>query len=128
MDPRTLERLFRIADEHEIRALIDRYFQAIDTGDEASLASCFSDAATATYYNGTPNQYELSGGARIASHFYTATRRFTASTHALSSCAIACSGDRATADIQGIANVVIGGKVLMRGLRYQDRLERTATP
>jgi hypothetical protein len=106
-----------------IRMVLERYFNALDQGDFTRLATCF-----------TPDvDFEFNLETRFVVHGRDALierlrgmPRPTASNHALSNTSIMADGDTAHATTFAIVHVFLGetdgGKVLVRGLRYDDRL------
>ena len=109
-----------------IRAIIERYFHALDARDADSLASCFSETAQVTY-RGAGAEFAMRGNTAIADQLIRTVGRFTATIHALSNTVIAVSGSAATADSFAVAHVIADGHALVRGLRYRDALTKTAT-
>jgi ketosteroid isomerase-like protein len=109
-----------------IRAVLERYFHALDARDAESLASCFSEAAQVAY-RGTGAEFMMRGNTAIAHQLIRTVGRFTATIHALSNTVIVVSGSTATADSFAVAHVIADGQALVRGLRYRDALTKTAT-
>jgi len=108
-----------------VRTVIERYFNALDRRDFALLATCFTKEV----------DFELNLENRIVVHGQDAVvawmngmPRPAASNHALSNTAIVIDGDEASATTFAVVHVIMGdigsGQVLVRGLRYDDRLVR----
>jgi hypothetical protein len=110
----------------DIRRVIETYMYGVDAKDLAALRSCFSDDAAAIYHGGTPEEKTVDGGARIAGHVHTSCSRFTASNHSISNFVATADGASGTANTFAIAHVVVGRKGLVRGLRYEDTLVKSA--
>jgi SnoaL-like domain len=114
-----------LGDRLRIRETIERYFFGVDSKDREVLVSCFSSNAEAEYHCTTPEQKIVVGGERIGNDIYASCSRFTCSTHCIANLTLEIAGDSAEANTYAIANVVFGGNMLIRGLRYQNRLSRT---
>lgn len=116
------------SDEWEVTRTIDAYFAALDRRDFARVESCFGVDATATYdaMPGKPGVKLV--GADVIANWLRVVESFSATSHARSSMRILVEGDDATADVLATAHLVKGdvdrGRVLVRGVRYKDRLRR----
>jgi hypothetical protein len=110
-----------VLDTVRIRAVLERYFHALDTRDAESLASCFSEAAEVSY-RGAGAAFAMRGNTAIAQQLVQTVGRFTATIHALSNTVVAVNGQAATADTFAVAHVIANGQALVRGLRYRDTL------
>ena len=115
-----------VLDMVRIRAILERYFHALDARDAEGLASCFSEVAEVAY-RGSGAEFTMRGSDAIAHQLIRTITRFTATIHALSNTVIAVNGKAATADSFAVAHVIANGQALVRGLRYRDTLTKTAT-
>ena len=115
----------QLSDRLRVRETIECYFFAVDTKDKTALIGCFSADAEAQYHCMTPEHKAISGGVAIGEDIYASCSRFTCSTHGIANIRVDIDGEFAEADTFAIANVVLNGHMLGRGLRYQDRLCRT---
>ncbi|HLG87295.1 MAG TPA: nuclear transport factor 2 family protein [Alphaproteobacteria bacterium] len=120
MDPdREPEQQFRI------RGVIERYFNAVDRRDWELLAACFTEDVAFEFNLDTV--IEVRGRTALVERM-SGMPKPAASNHALSSTSILVEGDEATAVTFATASVVLdridGGRVLVRGLRYDDKLKR----
>ena len=101
----------------EIRIVAERYFFGVDTRDAALVTSCFADAfrfelrLDPTRILTTPDGIRALIGGVVQP---------VASNQSLSNMKIDLSGDGASSTLHAVADVSIGGKVLVRGLRYSD--------
>lgn len=111
-------------DEARIRWLIERYYFAIDAKDRERMGSCFTEDALVVYHTGEPHEVRLEGRAALLSYLEKGTAWNGVSIHALSSSVVQVQGDTATAGSFAIAHLVVAGKVLVRGLRYDDQVVR----
>jgi SnoaL-like domain len=113
--------------EHKlnVRETIERYFFGVDAKDRRALVSCFCTDAQASYHWLTPEQKTIVGGIAIGDDVYAVCSLFTSSTHSIANLVVDLIGEAAEANTFAIANVVRGSSLLVRGLRYQDRLIRT---
>ncbi len=110
----------------DIRDVLERYFFALDTRDEALLASCFTGDATILYHVGSPAEVALRGREAIVRRLHGRTKDFTATTHARSNTVARVNGDTATADTHAVVHVLTGSHMRVRGIRYHDVLVRQA--
>ena len=115
----------RLADEADLRDLVNRYFYGLDRRDAAVLASIY-----------TPGGVERGDGkvVDVESHVAALLRvgRFAYSHHFIGSQSFLVDGDSATGDTYAIAFLVTGeaglaesNRILVRGLQYIDRYIRT---
>jgi hypothetical protein len=113
-------------DRLEIAEVIDRYFFGLDGPDPALIRSCFADEAI---YRSDAGLLDMDGGDEIGSRIGR-NRPFAETTHVRGSQRIEIAGDHASAVTLAIAWLVrergSGSPVMVRGLRYDDRLKRTA--
>lgn len=106
----------------------DAYLAALDRRDFRAIAECFTDDADATYNASSASPIVLRGGVAVA-EWLTLLLGYAATSHAKSSCVIAVDGDSATVDLLAIVHLleppVDGGRMVVRGVRYRDRVQRT---
>jgi hypothetical protein len=106
-----------------IRDVFERYFCSLDLGDIEALAACFTPAVSATYQLGRPEERTHMGRDSLVRQLAENRRRRTSSIHSLGNVDITLNGDRAaTAVTHAVATLVGDGRVMVRGLRYEDRL------
>ena len=108
-----------------IRGVLERYFNAIDRRDWDLLGACFTEDVA--FELNLETVIRLRGRQALIDRMSSMPKPF-ASIHTLASTSILVEGDEATAVTFGTAQAVLdrvdGGKVLVRGLRYDDRLRR----
>lgn len=107
-----------------IRQTIETYMFGVDAKNLQALLSCFTEDAQALYHRGTVDEKTVAGGEPIARGVFESCSRFSASNHSISNFVATVDGDSASANTFAIANVIIGAKGLVRGLRYEDHLVR----
>ena len=120
MSFRSIPREDTALDWVSVRTVIETYMQSVDRKDGPTMLSTFADDAQAVYHSGTPEERTTRGGARIVDEILENIRTFTSSNHGISNFTMRIDGDTAQVDTFAIANVVIGNRMLVRGLRYQD--------
>jgi ketosteroid isomerase-like protein len=107
-----------------VRETIEAYCHHLDAKDFDKIADCFTDDCRARY-NHEPG--ELIGGAAIAK-FLTRVLSYGPTNHAVGNLVISVDGDQAHCCSQLIASLLHGddvnGRVLVRAIRYTDRLRR----
>lgn len=113
-----------LSERLRVRETIERYFFGVDAQDEGALISCFIDDASAEYHVTTPEHKIVSGGLAIARDVYANCSQFTSSNHSVSNFVVDITSDVADSNTFVVAHVIVRGKALLRGLRYQDRLVR----
>ena len=111
-------------DRRAMREVVERAFFALDARDRPLFASCFLDNATARYHRGTGQEKNLSGVGEIAEYNISRMQSYTATTHLPANCLVEASPEGPTLTTHAIANVVVGGRVLVRGLTYVDTFAR----
>ena len=107
-----------------VRTVLERYFNAIDRRDYTLLATCFTEDVEFEFNLDT--KIAVSGRDALIARM-SAIGRPAASSHALSNTGVTIDGDEAEAVTFAVVHVVMGvegGKVLVRGIRYDDRLVR----
>jgi hypothetical protein len=113
-----------LSERLRVRETIERYFFGVDAQDEGALISCFTEDASAEYHVTTPEHKIVSGGLAIAQDVYASCSQFASSNHSVSNFVVDIASDEANANTFAVAHVIVGGKAMLRGLRYQDRLVR----
>jgi ketosteroid isomerase-like protein len=107
-------------DWHAVYDVLVRYAAAIDRQDFEGAGDCFTADASATY-----GGIELRGGRpQIVGFLRDAMATTSASTHLVGGVRIRIDGDQADAEQSAVAFRVENGRLLVRGLRYTDRLRR----
>jgi hypothetical protein len=106
-------------DWHAVYDVLVRYAAAVDRHDWDAVGACFATNARATYAGREigPGREAIVSGLRGA-----LTAR--ASTHLVGGVSIQLDGNRATSGQTAVAFRVEGSRLVIRGLRYDDRLER----
>ena len=109
----------------EIRDVIERYFHALDTCDAKLLGSCFADDAEARYHVGTAGEFGQQGGAEVVAYLVRNMDNYHRRTHAIANASIAIKdGESASSLTNAIAVLWKRERIHVRGLRYDDDLER----
>jgi hypothetical protein len=107
--------------EEQIRALITRYFMALDRRDFDSIERCFASDATAWY----DREYGP-GRDAIVAYLRTAMSRWKATTHLGSNLEIVIDDAVARGQVDAVAYLVSvqpgseNARIRVRGLRYAD--------
>jgi SnoaL-like domain len=113
-----------LLEELALRRVMDRYLACLDRRDFDGIAACFTDNASIVYLDG---RVSLVGGRALADYLRFVTN-FSASNHTVSSFAVQLDGATATMDTLAVAILLEGeadsGRLLVRGIHYQDRLVR----
>lgn len=115
--------LRKLLDQTAIRDVIGLYFYGLDRRDFVALAACFTSDANGEYFGG---KTVLVGRDAIIEALRPITQ-FKFSTHLIGNMTIKVDGDRAKADTNAVAFLVVDndggkGRILVRGLRYLDDL------
>jgi hypothetical protein len=108
-----------VDDWHAVYDVLVRYAAAIDGRDWETVGGCFADDARATYAGDElgPGRAAIVGALRDA---LTAS----SSTHLVGGVSIQLDGDQASSEQAAVAFRVEDGRLVIRGLRYDDRLAR----
>jgi ketosteroid isomerase-like protein len=107
-------------DEAQIRAVITRYFFALDARDYDLLATCLAPDATGWY------DQEYSGRDAIVAYLRGAMERWDLTTHLGSNIEIAVGDSSARVRVAAVAYLVsdhapgASARIRVRGLRYSD--------
>lgn len=110
-----------IAAKAALRDLIERYFFALDMRDWQAFRSCFADAAAVTFHAGSTGAVELSSAADVTTYIAARIESYTRTIHAVANSQVELTGGAAATGVtHAIAYVVIGERVLVRGIRYTD--------
>lgn len=114
-------------DRVAIFELASRYAQAIDDGDLEGVVTCFAPDAEALYEDG--ETVTMRGEAQLREFFTMAFEKLVGPkhpcTHLLGGITIADDGDGIRSDARMVAYLTREpGKLIMKGLRYLDHLER----
>jgi ketosteroid isomerase-like protein len=107
-----------------IRTVIERYFNAIDRRDYDLLATCFTPDVA--FELNLATKIDLHGRDAVVAWMKGTPKPF-ASSHALSNTSILVDGEEAHSTTFAVVHVVMevdGGRVMVRGIRYDDRLVR----
>ncbi|MFI5285009.1 MAG: nuclear transport factor 2 family protein [Candidatus Dormibacteria bacterium] len=108
-------------DEVQIRALVTRYFIALDQRDYDSLESCFGPDATGWY----DREYGP-GREAIVAYLKSAMSRWNATTHLGGNVEVVVGDGIAHAQVYAVAYLISdqpaggGSRIRVRGLRYSD--------
>ncbi len=115
-----------IAERMRVREVLERYLHSLDARDRDALSSCFSTDATARFHAGRAEERSTCGRDAIVDEIFQNQFRVDCSNHTLSNIVIRLKGYRASSITFAVAHLVIGSKVLVRGLRYDDELVKVS--
>ena len=108
-------------DEPALRALNERYFNALDRRDFAALGDCFTLDATSVYLGG---EWRMQGREEIVSRL-DRILDFDSTIHAPTTMSFHADGDAVYGEVFAIATIAYQGEggthIMVRGLRYRDR-------
>ena len=107
------------ADRIAVQDLLAAYLDAIDRFDWPAVGACFAPDARASYGGAEA----ISGRERIVD-MLRSHHLADASTHLLGGVVVAPEREGVRARSTVVAHIVRGGVLRIRGLRYEDRLER----
>jgi len=117
----------QVSDITRIRWLVETYCFAIDAKDEALLCTCVTDEVDIVFHAGEKHEARIAGKPELVAYLRSGPAWNCTTIHALSTCVVAITGQcTATASAFAIAHLVTDGKILVRGLRYDDSLVRKA--
>lgn len=103
-----------------LRRVLDTYYNAADAKDFALIATVFANDAVVTYHVGTPQELRIDGKAAVVAQLDEVVSKLTASTHVLSNFHAEMTEKGPRSVTHAIATVVLGERILARGLRYID--------
>lgn len=113
-----------MADRAELRALNERYFNALDRLDFEAIGDCFTADAVAVYLGG---DWEMNGREAILERL-DALRSFDSSIHLPATMSLSVDGETGAGEVFAVATLASSGdgtkRVIVRGLRYTDRYLR----
>lgn len=109
-------------EEASIRSVIRACFFALDSRDRHYFSAQFTPDATARYHAGSGNEADLSGADQITEYNIGRMESYDYTAHQACNSRISIEGRKATCETHAIAHVVIGERVLVRGLKYVDTL------
>lgn len=108
-----------------IRSVIERYFSAVDRRDFDLLATCFTKDVE--FELNLETTIRLNGVEALMDRMRSLPSP-TASSHGLANTSIAVDGDKAKSTtftvVHALVGPVVGGTLLIRGLRYDDDFRR----
>jgi hypothetical protein len=119
-----VEHLSALEDVEAIRSLMYRYARGIDDRDLDEVVACFTadaDVAVEGSDVGVPDVRAFFGALLGGSRDLGPT-----SSHAMSNVLVDVEGDSARASTRGVAYLLRGDVVMVRGVRYDDVCSRTA--
>ena len=103
-----------------LRRVEDSYYNAADHKNFALIETVFAKDALVTYHHGTPQELTISGREAVIAQLVDVVGSFAASTHVLANFSVEMTPTGPRSITHAIANVVLGEKILVRGLRYTD--------
>lgn len=110
----------RLKDESEMRWLLERYFVAMDSKNEPLLRSCFASDCAVSYHRNEPREVRFGSREDLVRYLVGTGAWSIATIHALSSTHIHKGANGYQATTFAVAQLPVGDKVLVRGLRYDD--------
>jgi hypothetical protein len=117
-------------DKAAIREVLNWYFCGLDRREDRFFEHCFSEQVEYGRFGTFPDgeDAEFTIGRAAAIEFLHGVRRYAMSSHGAYSQHLEVDGDTATADTFAVAYLILPGgdgrPVLVRGLRYLDRLRK----
>jgi ketosteroid isomerase-like protein len=112
--------------EPQLRALEERYFNALDRRDFEAIGDCFASAATSVYLGG---DWQMEGRAEIVERLEKILE-FESTIHAPATMSFAEEGGEVKGEVFATATIAYRtdgeSRVMVRGLRYRDRLVEEA--
>lgn len=116
-----------VLDQLAVRTVLETYFAALDLRDRHALIGCFTADAALEYRDGA---VRMSGGDAFVDWVFDVLGAFAWTSHAMCNALITvdADGDGAVASCLAVVHLVDaeGGQVIVRGVRYDDRLLKTA--
>lgn len=104
-----------------LRSVLDTYFNAADAKNFGQISTVFTDDVAVTYHVGTAQELRIEGRAAVVAQLDDVVSKFTASTHVLANFHAEITEEGPRSVTHAIATVVLGERILARGLRYIDR-------
>ncbi|HEV7679458.1 MAG TPA: nuclear transport factor 2 family protein [Candidatus Dormibacteraeota bacterium] len=114
-------------DRAAVREVMVRYAAGLDSRDFDAVRNCFTEDAQASY-----NRAPLAPGADAIVAYVRAVANLQSTMHSVTNVVVELDGDTAECDTACIAHLVRRADdgeltILIRGLRYRDRLVRQGT-
>lgn len=114
-----------LSDEAQVRWLIERYYVAIDAKDADLMRSCFTEDTKVVYHAGEGDrEIRLGNRDELLAYLTAGTAWNGPSIHALSSTHVRIVNGTMESTSFAVAYLDVNGKVLVRGLRYNDQFEK----
>lgn len=107
-----------------VRAVLERYFYALDGKDRAALESCFTDDVEVQYHTGTAGQFTQTSAKTIVDYLMDNMVNYVCRTHVRGNSEVKIANDTASAVTHAVATLVKGERIVVRGIRYTDELVR----
>lgn len=105
-----------------IRELMNAYFGSIDRKHLGDMKKCFAEDVDVVWRSGTPQEVATIGRDKFCEETMAVARLQEASHHTLSNIEIVIDGDAtAHSTTFAVAYILYKGKIVTRGLRYDDR-------
>lgn len=108
---------------------MEYYFAAVDFGDWALLASCFTEDGTVHLNDGTAGERVLRGPQAVVAEYRRILAENIPRQHAAAYVRITGAGDHATGITRALAHLGVppaeSGRMLVRGIQYADEFVRT---
>ena len=106
--------------ETEIKAMLQRYFYALDARDREVLETCFAEDVEVQYHTGTAGQFTQSSAQSIVDYLIDNMQNYKARTHVGANMHVWIKGETATSVTHAVATLLKGERLVIRGLRYTD--------
>src|ERR1700681_1352498 len=112
------------SDRAALREVVEYYFVAVDFGDWALLASCFTADGTVHLNDGTAGERVLRGPQAVVAEYRRILDEGIPRLHAAAHMRITGSGDSAAGLTRALAHLSVppaeSGRMLVRGIHYAD--------
>ncbi len=108
--------------EFQVRSVISRYLYALDAEDIGALATCFAPDVELLYHSGAEQEERVGGREAALERFSANMRKYAVRTHALANLHVVAEGHGVNCVSHVVATVVRDQRVMVRGIRYSDRL------
>jgi ketosteroid isomerase-like protein len=116
------------SDHAALREVVERYFAAVDLGDWALLASCFTENGTVHLNDGTAGERILRGPQAVVEEYRRILDAGIPRLHAAAHVRTTGTGDSATGVTRALAHLGVlpadSGRMLVRGIHYADEFVR----